>query len=258
VRTKDRVVSLWRYPVKSMQGEELGAVPISRLGLLGDRAYALVDAGDGRVASAKDTRRWPSLFDFHAFYDPSPETDRGTPPVRIALPDGRTVASDDPDVDDVLSLALGRGARLRSRGDVDQRGSGPDTGGFFDAATVHLLTTSTLDRLRALYPSGRFDVRRFRPNLVIDTNGRPGFVEDAWVGQTLTIGDGVRLEVTEPCERCVMTTLAQAGLPYDPGILRAVATGNDLNVGVYARVLRGGIVSRGQAVASDRTEEGTA
>jgi uncharacterized protein len=227
-------------------------------GLLGDRSYALVDALDGRVASAKDTRRWPSLFDFHAFYDPSPETDRGTPPVRIALPDGRTVASDDPDVDDVLSLALGRGVRLRSRGDVDQRGSGPDTGGFFDAATVHLLTTSTLDRLRALYPGGRFDVRRFRPNLVIDTNGRAGFVEDAWVGQTLTIGDGVRLEVTEPCERCVMTTLAQAGLPYDPGILRTVATGNDLNVGVYARVLRGGIVSRGQAVAFDRPEEGTA
>ena len=258
VRTHDRVVSLWRYPVKSMQGEELDAVPISRLGLLGDRAYALDDAGDGRVASAKDTRRWPSLLDFHAFYDPSPQSDLGTPPVKIALPVGRVVASDDPGVDDLLSLALGRGARLQSRGDVAEGVSGPDAVGFFDAATVHLLTTSTLERLRALYPSGLFDVRRFRPNVVIDTDGRPGFVEDGWVGQTLTIGDGVRLEVTEPCERCVMTTLAQAGLPYDPGILRTVATGHDLNVGVYARVLRGGIVSRGQAVVVDRPEEGTA
>jgi uncharacterized protein len=245
-----RVVSLWRYPVKSMQGEELGAAPIASMGLLGDRAYALVDALDGRVASAKDTRRWPSLFDFHAFYDPPPQAERAPPPVRIALPNGRVVASDDPDVDDVLSVALGRAARLRAGGGAEA--------GFYDAATVHLLTTSTLARLRALYPSGRFDVRRFRPNVVVETSGPPGFVEDAWVGKTLTIGDGVELEVTEPCERCVMTTLAQAGLPYDPGILRTVATGNDLNVGVYARVLRGGVVSRGQAVELDRTEEGTA
>jgi uncharacterized protein len=220
VRMEGRVVSLWRYPVKSMLGEELDAAPISWRGLLGDRAYAIVDALDGRVASAKDTRRWPSLFDFHASYDRSPQPDRGTSPVRIVLPDGQVVASDDPGVDDVLSLALGRGARLQVRGDADEGTSAPDAVGFFDAATVHLLTTSTLDRLRALYPSGRFDVRRFRPNVVIDTDGRPGFVEDGWVGKTLTIGDGVRLEVTEPCERCVMTTLAQAGLPYDPGILK--------------------------------------
>jgi uncharacterized protein len=250
------VVSLWRYPVKSMQGEELAAVPVSRRGLLGDRAYAIVDALDGRVASAKDTRRWPSLFDFHALYDPPPQADGAMPKVRIALPDGRMLASDTPDVDGVLSLALGRGARLQAGGDVDEAGSGTDAAGFFDAATVHLLTTSTLDRLRALYPSGLFDVRRFRPNVVIDTHGRPGFVEDGWVGLTLAIGDDVRLEVTEPCERCAMTTLAQAGLPYDPGILRTAATANALNVGVYARVLRGGVVHRGEAVAIERPEEG--
>jgi uncharacterized protein len=235
-----RVVSLWRYPVKSMQGEELDTAPVSPTGLLGDRAYALVDALDGRVASAKDTRRWPSLFGFHAFYDPPLRAERAPSPVRIVLPNGRVVASDDPDVDGVLSVALGRGARLRAGGGADA--------GFFDAATVHLLTTSTLERLRALHPSGRFDVRRFRPNVVVDTGEQPGFVEDGWVGKTLTIGDGVRLEVTEPCERCVMTTLAQADLPYDPGILRAVATGNDLNGGVYARVLRGGVVTCGEDV----------
>jgi uncharacterized protein len=259
VRTHDRVLSLWRYPVKSMQGEELDAVRFSRRGLLGDRAYAVVDERDGRVASAKDTRRWPSLFDFGAFYDGPPQADRATTPVWIALPDGRIVASDDPGVDGVLSSALGRGARLEAHGAASAGAPDPDAAeayGFFDAATVHLLTTSTLDRLGALYPSGRFDLRRFRPNVVIDTNGRPGFVEDEWVGKTLTIGEGVRLEVTEPCERCVMTTLAQAGLPYDPGILRTVATGNDLNVGVYARVLCGGVVARGQAVAFERPEEG--
>jgi uncharacterized protein len=257
----DRVVSLWRYPVKSMRGEALSAVPISLGGLLGDRAYAIVDALDGRVASAKDTRRWPSLFDFQAFSDPSDQADRGTPPVWIALPDGRRVASDDPDVEEVLSRALGRGARLQRRSaatalllDLEAVG----TQGFFDVATVHLLTTSTLERLRALYPSGSFDVRRFRPNVVIDTSSRQGFVEDSWVGKTLTIGAGVKLEVTEPCERCVMTTLAQPGLPYDPGILRTAATANELHVGVYARVLRGGVVACGQDVAFDHPEEGSA
>ncbi len=118
---------------------------------------------------------------------------------------------------------------------------------FFDAATVHLLTTLTLERLHELYPSGRSDVPRFRPNLVIDTNGRAGFVENDWVGRTLSIG-GVRLEVTDPCPRCVMTTLPQGDLPRDPGILKAVFRHNQANVGAYARVLRGGVLARGQAV----------
>jgi uncharacterized protein len=258
VRTSDRVASLWRYPVKSMRGEELGAVPVSVRGLVGDRAYAVIDAGDGRVASAKDTRRWPSLFDLRAFYDPPPGPSGATPPARIALPDGRVVASDDADVDEVLSELLGRAARLRAGDERGVGAAGPDAveaHGFFDAAPVHLVTTSTLERLRALYPSGRFDARRFRPNLVIDTCGRPGFVEDAWVGKVLRIGDAVRLEVTEPCERCVMTTLAQADLPYDPGILTTAATGHDVHVGVYARVLRGGDVVRGQAVEVERAED---
>jgi uncharacterized protein len=244
-----RIVALWRYPVKSMQGEELAAVPVSRRGLLGDRAFAVVDARDGRVASAKDTRRWPSLFDLRAYFAAPPAASGPTAPVRIALPDGRVVGSDDPGVDAVLSEALNRAVRLLARALPDERAPEPDDGvGFFDAATLHLVTTSTLDRLRALYPSGRFDVRRFRPNIVIETNGPPGFVENAWVGKTVTIGDRVRLEVTEPCERCVMTTLAQADLPYDPGILTTAATANDVNVGVYARVSRGGGVARGQAV----------
>ena len=87
---------------------------------------------------------------------------------------------------------------------------------------VHLLTTATLDRLRDLYPPGRFEVRRFRPNIVISlSDGLSGFIEDAWIGRTLCIGDEVRLAITGPCPRCVMTTLAQADLPQDAGILRA-------------------------------------
>jgi hypothetical protein len=81
-------------------------------------------------------------------------------------------------------------------------------------ALVHVLTTATLDRLRELYPEGRFEVRRFRPNIVVETaNGEKGFVENAWIGQTLAITDTVRLSITGPCPPCVMTTLPQSDLP---------------------------------------------
>ena len=97
-------------------------------------------------------------------------------------------------------------------------------GTFFDVAMVHLLTTATLDRLRELYPQGRFEVRRFRPNIVVQlASGEKGFAENAWVGRTLAIGTAVRLSITGPCGRCVMTTLAQGDLPKDPGILRTAS-----------------------------------
>jgi hypothetical protein len=126
---------------------------------------------------------------------------------------------------------------------------GLPSGTFFDAAVVHVLTTATLDRLRALYPEGRFEVRRFRPNMVIATAASgTDFLEQAWIGQTLAIGDAVRLGVTGPCPRCVMTTLAQGDLPRDAGILRTAAQHSQANVGVYASVLQGGEVRRGDTV----------
>jgi uncharacterized protein YcbX len=112
---------------------------------------------------------------------------------------------------------------------------------------VHLLTTSTLDRLRELYPKGRFEARRFRPNIIVAT-AEAGFVEGDWIGRTVEIGDTVRLAITEPCPRCVMITLAQGDLPKDSGILRTAAEHNDVNVGVYASVISGGTVRRGDAV----------
>ena len=122
-------------------------------------------------------------------------------------------------------------------------------GTFFDCATVHLLTTATLDRLRELYAPGRFEVRRFRPNIVVQlASGEKGFAENAWVGHTLAIGDEVRLSITGPCARCVMTTLAQGDLARDPGILRTAAQHNHVNVGVYAAVVRGGTIRRGDPV----------
>jgi MOSC domain-containing protein len=122
-------------------------------------------------------------------------------------------------------------------------------GTFFDLAVIHVLTTATIERLRALYPAGRFEVRRFRPNIVVSTGpDAQGFVENDWADRTIAIGDEVRLRITGPCPRCVMTTLPQGDLPKDPGILRTAAQHNHANVGVYADVIAGGAIRRGDPV----------
>src|SRR6266540_974995 len=108
------VVSLWRYPVKSMMGEELTAAEVTERGLLGDRAYALVDSSDGKVASAKNPRKWPRLFDFRATFIEPPSAAAKVPPVRITLPDGIIITSQQSNLNQILSKALGREVTLYS------------------------------------------------------------------------------------------------------------------------------------------------
>src|SRR5204863_8862650 len=193
------------------------------------------------------------------------------------LPDGAIVGSQQPDLNRILSRALNRDVTLDAaeRGHeavpsstipwtptaeeywpdmegLDYRDTVTDfelpEGTFFDCAVVHVLSTATIDRLRELYPKGRFEVRRFRPNVVVEiADGAKDFVENAWIGRTLAIGDAVRLKITEPCPRCVMTTLPQGDLPKDPGILRAAAQHNQVHDGVYASVLRRGRARPGDA-----------
>ena len=269
------VVALWRYPVKSMMGEELNAAEVTKRGLLGDRHFAVVDRATGKVGGAKNPRKWGNFFDFRAAYVEPPQTESKMPPVRITLPDGTVATNEQGDLTQILSQAFGREVAFEEAG-RDQASSGatagataeeywPDMDGldfrdavtdfelpagtFFDIAVVHLLTTATIDRLRTLYPEGRFEVRRFRPNIVVSTGPEDqGFVENGWIGHTVAIGDGVRLAITGPCGRCVMTTLPQGDLPKDSGILRTAAQHNGVNVGVYASVARGGTVRRGDPV----------
>jgi uncharacterized protein YcbX len=249
-----------------MQGEEINATLVSERGLAGDRAYALVDAHDGKVASAKNPRKWPALFDFRARCVERPRPGAGAPPVEITLPDGTTADGGQADLPALLAPVLGREVALRGAAPakpvleeywpdlegLTHRDAVTDeempAGTFFDLAPVHLLTTATLDRLRALYPTGRFESRRFRPNIVVAVEGGEGFVENGWVGRTLRLGAEVRLRVTKPCGRCVMITLAQADLPRDVGILQAAVRHNGGHVGVYATVLSGGTIRRGDTV----------
>jgi uncharacterized protein YcbX len=265
------VSALWRYPVKSMMGEELNSCHVTDLGLAGDRRFAVVDRVTGKVGGAKNPRKWGNFFDFRAAYAQPPDIGAPVPPVRITLPDGTELSSRQADLDRLLSRAFGREVAFeearpeeKSRAataeeywpdmtGLDHRDTVTDfempAGTFFDIAVLHLLTTATIDRLRELYPQGRFEARRFRPNIVVSSPGEDrGFAENAWTGRTISVGDTVRLAITEPCPRCVMITLPQGDLPKDSGILRTAAQHNAVNVGVYASVVRGGPIRRGDPV----------
>jgi uncharacterized protein len=275
--TPATVATLWRYPVKSMMGEELNGADITASGLFGDRTFALVDVETGNVISAKNPKKWPNFFAFRAAYS-QPLTNGRLTPVYITLPDGTVLASDDSSINGKLSDFLGHKVILQSQSPQDAKleqywpeyegeaneisseavaGDAPK-GSFFDYATLHLLATSSIAAMQQHYPEGRFEVRRFRPNIMIDTGSAAGFVENDWVGKTVSIGDSLRLQITDPCPRCVMPTLAQGDLPQDNGIFKnGIAhnkpmvpfAGKELpSVGVYARVLNPGWVKRGDAL----------
>lgn len=259
-----RVAALRRYPVKSMLGEEISIAQVGPSGILGDRAFAILDAEDGKVASAKNPRKWPDMFEFKASYIEEPNLDEPGV-VEIRRVNGHKVTNLDADVDDSLSDILGRSVRLASqppRAPQFERVSVPEAGqtdmevvtvdmpenSFFDSCVLHFLTTATLHRLTKLYPEGNFDALRFRPNLVLDTGDAEGFVESDWIGRTIRVGSQVLLKVIEPCKRCIMATLPLGELPKDVGILRTAAKHNSSSVGVRVAVVQGGTVQKYDAV----------
>jgi hypothetical protein len=283
MRASDATVrAIWRYPLKSMLGEELDVATIGERGLAGDRAYALIDGETGKVVSAKNPRRWQRMFECRAEYLESPDPAGDVAPIRITMPDGTAVRSDDADVDDRLSHALRRAVRLTTlaperviieeyRPDVvgvvdESSDTATDgqiallapAGTFFDCAPIHVVTTATLASLTAALPSGRFEPGRFRPNLLIDPGADAvGFVENDWINRSLRVGQHVAFDVVLCAPRCVMTTLAQGDLPADKNILQTIARQNRIDirglgpsscVGVYGLVSTGGVVSRGDAV----------
>ncbi len=256
------VARLYRYPVKSMLGEDLDAVAIDSRGVAGDRAYAVIDPAENRVGSAKIPHKWKRLYEFSAMYPPGDDTT--LPPPLILFPDGAPAVATDPGLDARFSQTLGKPVRFVSQKpedlkleavkpgldavDLEETVDFPLINPFFDFAALHLVTTATLAHLRTFYPGGDYDARRFRPNLVLDAGSETGFLEQTWVGKTLTIGDQVRLRILMPTHRCAATTLPHHGLPNDPEILRAANRHNNGNVGVYAAVEQPGIVRVGDTV----------
>jgi uncharacterized protein YcbX len=281
------LTALWRFPVKSMLGERVADAHVDERGVVGDRAYGLVERATGKVVSAKNAKAYPTLLQCRASFVAAPQHGAEAPPVRIELPNGQAVASDAPDASAALSRFFGRDVELRraapadftidecdldpATGDVGAAVAKPlgsalwaklgtrspvPVGAFFDAFPLSLLTTATLARLGELRPQTRFDVQRFRMNMVFDTPA-PGFVENAWVGCTVEIGEALRVRVVMPDPRCVITTLEQADLPRDVEVLRTLAAHNRLPfadntekpcAGVYGVIVAPGSVATGDPV----------
>jgi uncharacterized protein len=278
VETVGRIGALWRYPVKSMLGEPLTSVSVTEAGFDGDRRFGLIDAGTGRVASAKRPRLWQRLLRLRAEV-------AGDGAVRIRFPDGASVLSGDPDVDAALGSFLGRDVLLSGgappKAELDRAipeevlAKGPDAdvavtsleiaaasppGTFFDFATLQLVTSASLGRAGAAHPAGRVEAVRYRPNVVVESaDGQRGFVENDWVGRRLHLGADVVLDVVVPSPRCAIPTLRHGDLSPDPDALRVPLRHNFVPVpiegfgsaaclGVYAVVVSGGVVQVGDEV----------
>jgi len=282
--TIGRVAGIWRYAVKSMGGERLARCTLGPAGIPGDRGWAVRDEGAQEIRGAK---KLPQLLRCRAHYTEEPTAER-IPAAEITLPDGSRVRSDADDAASRLSALLGRRVTLwplRPPADVEhyRRGAPDDPdferelrgifgrqtdeplpdlsifpqelfqytsipGTYFDALPVHLLTTASLRALERANGAARFDVRRFRPNFLIEPEGAAeGFVESGWSGRRLRIG-GATVAVEMPTPRCVMTTLPQDDLPKDPGVLRTIVREAGQNVGMYASVASPGTVAVGDPV----------
>ncbi|MEB3319000.1 MAG: MOSC domain-containing protein [Cyanobacteriota bacterium] len=265
-----QIAALWRYPVKSLLGERLQRLEIDGRGVVGDRGYALWDAAASKVASAKHPRKWARLLRFEARYRREPVSGQPLPPVTVEGPfrEGdvslESLSSEDPRLIESLSACFGRPLRLidqppeaaslehywpavagREFQDVTNDLTLP-AGTFFDACPIHALSNATLEQFRQLEPQLDFAVERFRPNILIETDGpKVGFVEEAWVGGVLAMGEQVRLRVDRDCPRCVITTLAQGALPETMEILRATARHNHVVAGIRLSVLQSGRLAVG-------------
>lgn len=289
---------MWQYPVKSMQGREVDEIMLGSGGVAGDRAYGFLDVESGRLASAKRPRRFGPLLECRARFLEPPTEDGDAPPVEVTFPDGTVVRTDDggAELTKRTTELLGREVRLIStapegialdelipqiegvdEGAMESLATDPDSHGesfvsipaamaapgtLLDLAAMHVLAASTLGRMAEAHPDGEWDPRRMRPNILIEDRAEP-VDEDDWLGCDLHIGEQVVVHIVGPTPRCVMTTLAQPGLPKDSGILRTVARigTKDFNgvgefpcAGSYAEVVTPGVVRRGDSVRLERVQ----
>ncbi|WP_217914995.1 MOSC domain-containing protein [Miltoncostaea marina] len=248
------VSDLWRFPVKSFGGERLRTAFVGPFGILGDRCHVAV-ADDGETLTARRARHMlgfaarcvgaragagagvEALAAAEAEADAAARVEVGEG-VEVTTPAGLTVPWDDPAVADELGRTLGRGVRL-VRSPL----------GVHDAAPIHLVTLASLAAAAGWTAGEPLDRRRFRANLVLETDDDEPFAEAAWVGRTVAIGDdGPELRIVVETERCAVTTFDPDTLERDNRVLAGLARDRENLFGVYAQVTRPGRVRVGDPV----------
>ncbi|MGA9721425.1 MAG: MOSC N-terminal beta barrel domain-containing protein [Candidatus Binatus sp.] len=285
MQTIGAVKEIWRYPVKSMAGERLNRANVGALGIHGDRGWAIRDEKAGEIRNA---RKLPRLLHCVAVYLREPSEDDEVPPAQITMPDGTTFRSDSSEANARLSELLGRPVSIwplqpPSERDFLRRAApdNPDMmaelrevfgrleseplpdlstlppqileftspfGTFFDAFPFQVLTTASLRALASRNPAADFDSRRFRPNVLIETQRSiEGLAEAEWSGRTMRIGEAlIKLEM--PTVRCVIPTLDQPNLRKDPSVLRTIVRDAAQNLGAYATIASAGTIALGDEV----------
>ncbi len=271
MRQVGTIREIWRYPVKGMAGESVQSCLLGESGLAGDRIWAIRDEQRDEIQSCKfrpDLLRCTASWRNGARVSPED-------PVDILFPDGTVQGSDDPTVHASLTaltrhpsrlepllpdMDLARFRRYKANGHAwleelkatFEREEGeplPDfsdmpqnardyvsmPGTFFLVAPIHVITTATMTCFKQIDPDSDWDLRRFRPNLVIETLPEyEGFAEQAWVGRQLALGDIV-LDCTDTTPRCGATARAQRDFGEDKGVLRTVVQRADQNLGIYGQ-----------------------
>lgn len=226
------VREIWRYPVSSLSGERLETVSLDETGVLGDRQWGLFDA-TATAAAPESERRWRPA--------PGLRSRMGADGPDISRNGATWHAVPSPQADRAASDHLGFPVRFLRFGEAD---ASPR----YQRDPLHILTTSSLARLRALLPAALIDIRRFRPNILVGTDeGAVDFVEQRLVGRRLRIGETL-VDVTEPCTRCAFTALEQPDLPFDKDVLHAIAKHGGGGFGVLAKVVAAGRIACGDAV----------
>lgn len=236
-----QIEALFRYPVKSMRGEQLEAAAMGWHGIEGDRRFAF------RRLAKRGGMPWLTAGRLHDLVSFTPVRhggdDDAVPPTHVRMPDGEEM----PLFSEALAAEVGRrhGAPVEMM-QLNQ--------GIFDEAAISVIASATVREISRLAKK-RADVRRFRPNIFVSSTREVAFEEDEWVGGVLSFGDGddaPTVAVTMRDVRCAMVTIDSDGGGTAPEVLKACVRANQSQAGIYGSVTRTGRLVVGQTVFLDR------
>ncbi|THF47195.1 MOSC domain-containing protein [Allorhizobium terrae] len=234
IKPVGQVSEIWRYPVSSIGGQQCQNVDITETGIVGDRQFGLFDPSTGKTASPENDSRWhPALF-LRAIINSAGET-------YIHFPNGEAYQICHPAIGPELSRYFGFSVAVGryNNGQWPAAEQLPMITHRYQPSPLHLITSSSRERLSDLLSSKELDVRRFRPNIVLNTGAEPGFLENEWLGHTIH-GVGLSMRATEHTKRCGMTMIAQPDIEADVEVLRAIVRNNRRSFGIYCDVVTAG------------------